>query len=58
MKYTEDIRECDKRAAIYDFETLQDAQEWAHRKSLIFDTDEECQQECERLLSTITIRSQ
>jgi hypothetical protein len=29
---------------------------WAHRKSLIFDTDEECQEECERLLKTVTVR--
>ena len=40
----------------FDFETMNDAQEWAHRKSLIFDTDEECQAECERLLKTVTVR--
>jgi hypothetical protein len=34
------------------FEKLSDAQEWAHRESLRFDTDEECQEECERLLKT------
>ena len=40
----------------YEFETLSDAQDWAHRASLVFDTDEECQEECERLLKTVTIR--
>lgn len=42
--------------ATYDFETLSDAEEWAHRTSLVFDTDEECQEECERLLKTVTVR--
>ena len=40
----------------FDFERTIDAEEWAHRKSLIFDTDAECQAECERLLATVTIR--
>ena len=40
----------------FDFATMEDAQEWAHRASLIFDTDEECQAECERLLTTVTVR--
>lgn len=40
----------------YDFETLQDAQDWAHSQSLIYDTDEECQSECERLLASVSIR--
>ena len=40
----------------YDFDKLQDAQDWAHRTSLRFDTDEECREECERLLQTVTIR--
>lgn len=38
----------------YDFETEREAEEWAHRESLIYDTDEECQEECERLLATVT----
>ena len=29
----------------FDFETVLEAQEWAHKRSLIFDTDEECQEE-------------
>jgi hypothetical protein len=40
----------------YDFEKLSDAEEWAYRTSLVFDTDEECQEECERLLKTVTVR--
>ena len=40
----------------FDFEKTSDAEEWAHRKSLTFDTDEECQAECERLLKTVSIR--
>jgi hypothetical protein len=40
----------------YDFERLSDAQEWAHEQSLCYPTDEECQAECERLLTTVTIR--
>lgn len=43
-------------AETYDFETIQDAEEWAHRESLVFDTDEECQEECERLLKTVRVR--
>jgi len=45
-----------KTATAYDFETITEAQDWAHRTSLIFDTDAECQAECERLLTTVTIR--
>lgn len=41
-----------------DFDTRQDAEDWAHRKSLVFDTDEECQEECERLLKTCTVRGE
>jgi hypothetical protein len=40
----------------FDFDRLEDAQEWAHRQSLIFDTEEECQEECERLLESVTVR--
>ena len=40
----------------FDFDKVLDAEEWAHRESLIFDTDSECQAECERLLKTCTIR--
>jgi len=40
----------------YDFETTREAEEWAHGQSLTFDTDEECQRECERLLRACTIR--
>ena len=40
----------------YDFESEREAEEWAHRESLIYDTDEECQAECERLLRTVIVR--
>lgn len=40
----------------YDFETVCEAREWAHRKSLVFDTDEECQEEEDRLFDGCTIR--
>lgn len=40
----------------YDFETMREAEEWAHHESLKFDTDAECQTECERLLQTVTVR--
>lgn len=39
----------------YDFETIRDAEEWAHRESLVFDTDDECHVECQRLLENCTI---
>lgn len=39
----------------YDFPTWAEAREWAHRESLIYNTDEECQMEAERLLTTITV---
>ena len=35
------------------FDREEDAREWAHRESLIYDTDEECRAECERLLESI-----
>jgi hypothetical protein len=40
----------------YDFQTVAEAREWAHRKSLVFGTDEECQEEEERLFDGCTIR--
>ena len=45
-------------AVMKDFESRQDAEEWAHHTSLIYDTDEECQSECERLLRSCTVRGQ
>jgi len=35
------------------FDREEDARDWAHRESLIYDTDEECREECERLLKSI-----
>ncbi len=43
-------------AGSYDFETILEATEWAHSASLVFDTDDECQEEEERLLSAVTIK--
>jgi hypothetical protein len=40
----------------YDFETVREAQEWAHKQSLVFDTDDECQCEEERLFEECSIR--
>lgn len=42
--------------AKFDFEKLSEAQEWAHRESLKFDTDDECHAECERLLKSVSVR--
>jgi hypothetical protein len=40
----------------YDFERMTEAMEWAHKRSLIFDTDEDCQEEEARLIETVTVR--
>jgi len=40
----------------YDFETVQEAREWAHKQSLVFDTDEECQEEEDRLFNECSIK--
>lgn len=44
------------RVATFDFERITDAEEWAQRQSLIFDTDDECRAEAERLLEECSIR--